>query len=308
MIPEKPNPLRNEGMLPAAQLLLLLYLGILRLAQKWEAAICWCARARRGDFKESFAGVMLSFYWLSELSVNLRDLVPPTPSSSSSSSSSSALSSASERNLAGLNCLANELGRTVTVGFSTATFDTCVLALGGTLDPADLWLPERSASELPVYTSCPVKLPAAPFVCRERLSPNPLMPHARGYEAGFFFLDLDLSSGNTSCFRDDSRTTQLCHLKPEEGSVATFNDCERGRDRERKSDRQSFLCASARAVLWISRAVSEGFRTFRSGPIRAQLPPEASRCHAVVLKPVLSCPAARVFAGEFYMSAVHTLL
>ncbi|XP_035490520.2 5-methylcytosine rRNA methyltransferase NSUN4 isoform X2 [Scophthalmus maximus] len=46
---------------------------------------------------------------------------------------------------------------------------------------------------------------------------------------------------------------QAIHLAKEkhnitlEGSVATFNDCGRGRDRQRRSDRQSFLCASGRA-------------------------------------------------------------
>ena len=44
----------------------------------------------------------------------------------------------------------------------------------------------------------------------------------------------------------------------------------------------------------MSRAVSVSFRTLRSGPITGQLPSGASRCHAAVLKPALSCPAARV--------------
>lgn len=58
-----------------------------------------------------------------------------------------------------------------------------------------------------------------------------------------------------------------------------------------------------------------GFRTLHSGPIRGQYPPEASRCHAVVLEPVLSCPAARVssatsssFITLFNALCKHTLI
>lgn len=47
-------------------------------------------------------------------------------------------------------------------------------------------------------------------------------------------------------------------------------------------------------VLCISRAVSVGFRTLHGGPIRARPPAAASRCYAVVLRAVPSCPAARV--------------
>lgn len=50
----------------------LVLLTSLCLAQEWETAICWCARARWRDFKESFAGVMLASYWLSELSIKQR--------------------------------------------------------------------------------------------------------------------------------------------------------------------------------------------------------------------------------------------
>lgn len=39
------------------------------LMQTWEAAICWCARARWWDFKGSLAEVLPASYWLSALSV-----------------------------------------------------------------------------------------------------------------------------------------------------------------------------------------------------------------------------------------------
>ncbi|CAB1427739.1 unnamed protein product [Pleuronectes platessa] len=45
----------------------------------------------------------------------------------------------------------------------------------------------------------------------------------------------------------EEMTQLIVDQEERSGSVATFSDCERGGDRERKSDRQSFLCASGRA-------------------------------------------------------------
>uniref|UniRef100_A0A3B4UDP1 5-cytosine rRNA methyltransferase NSUN4 n=1 Tax=Seriola dumerili TaxID=41447 RepID=A0A3B4UDP1_SERDU len=90
---------------------------------------------------------------------------------------------------------------------------------------------------------------------RRRLPQVQLALLLAGIEATCPGGEIMYSTCTLSQIQNLSVVEQAIHLAREkhgihlEGSVATFNDCERERDRERKSDRQSFLCASGRAVL-----------------------------------------------------------
>ncbi|KAG7227189.1 hypothetical protein INR49_013988 [Caranx melampygus] len=244
--------------------------------------------------------------------------------SSSSSSSSSALSIASERNLAGPNCLCNELGRTVTVGYATVFEVKPNMSPGGLKpchrDPVlastvvkESFLRTRGSfsnaacsnlvpllrsatsttsswiSGVSMELSCLgqtsgsqghepwVNFKLLPPSRRERPTHPDLvatpavsgmtvfsrLPSLHACHPGDDFLLFLLLRGSEFRSSQSPKHVEARGSQTSVGSVATFNDCERGRDRERKSDRQSFLCASGRAVLWISRAVSMGFRTLR---------------------------------------------